>query len=88
MLKRLLLKYNFVIKRYLKIEEAYIKIKEEFFKKNLHIYAKNFNSDEWHKLHSMSKKLILDDPEVTPNIYCKSRSLPNRDTQNYSTDLR
>ena len=31
---------------------------------------------------------ILGDPEVTANIYCKSRNLPNADTQNYSTDLR
>ena len=31
---------------------------------------------------------ILGDPEVTANIYCKSRNLPNTDTQNYSTDLR
>ena len=31
---------------------------------------------------------ILGDPEVTSNIYCKSRNLPNTDTQNYSTDLR
>ena len=31
---------------------------------------------------------ILDDPEVTENIYCKSRNLPNMDTQNYSADLR
>ena len=31
---------------------------------------------------------ILGDPEVTANIYCKSRNLPNTDTQNYGTDLR
>ena len=31
---------------------------------------------------------ILGDPEVTVNIYCKSRNLLNTDTQNYSTDLR
>ena len=31
---------------------------------------------------------LLGDPEVTENIYCKSRNLPNTDTQNYSTDLR
>ena len=31
---------------------------------------------------------ILGDPEVTANIYCKSRNLPNTDTQNYTTDLR
>ena len=30
----------------------------------------------------------LGDPEVTANICCKSRNLPNTDTQNYSTDLR
>ena len=32
--------------------------------------------------------IILGDPEVTANIYCKSRNHPNTDTQNYSTDLR
>mgnify|MGYP006864283399 CR=1 FL=1 len=32
--------------------------------------------------------LLLGDPEVTANIYCKSRNLPNTDTQNYSTNLR
>ena len=26
---------------------------------------------------------ILGDPEVTANIYCKSRNLPNSDTQKY-----
>ena len=31
---------------------------------------------------------VLDDPEVTANIYYKSRNVPNTDTQNYSTDLR
>ena len=31
---------------------------------------------------------VLGDQEVTVNIYCKSRNLPNTDTQNYSTDLR
>ena len=31
---------------------------------------------------------LLGDPEVTANIYCKSRNLPNTDTQNYTTDLR
>ena len=31
---------------------------------------------------------LLGDPEVTANIYCKSRNLPKKDTQNYSTDLR
>ena len=34
------------------------------------------------------RRKILGDPEVTANIYCKSRNLPNMDTQNYSTDLR
>ena len=33
-------------------------------------------------------KMILGDPEATAYIYCKSRNLPNTDTQNYSTDLR
>ena len=28
--------------------------------------------------------IILGDPEGTANIYCKSRNLPNIDTQNYS----
>ena len=31
---------------------------------------------------------VLGDPEVTANINCNSRNLPNTDTQNYSTDLR
>ena len=35
-----------------------------------------------------SPQSILGDPEVTANIYCKSRNLPNTDTQNYSTDLQ
>ena len=33
-------------------------------------------------------KAVLGDPEVTANIFCKSRNLSNKDTQNYSTDLR
>ena len=36
----------------------------------------------------MSPAKLLGDPEVTANIYCKSRNLTNTDTQNYSTDLR
>ena len=35
-----------------------------------------------------SKEVLLGDPEVTANIYCKSRNLPNTDRQKYSTDLR
>ena len=31
---------------------------------------------------------ILGDLEITANIYCKSRNLPNTDRQIYSTDLR
>ena len=31
---------------------------------------------------------ILGDPEVTAYIYCKTRNLPNTNTQNYSTHLR
>ena len=31
---------------------------------------------------------VLGDPEVTVNIYCKSRNLPNTKTPNFSTDLR
>jgi len=31
---------------------------------------------------------LLGDPEATANIYCKTRNLPNKDTQNYSTELR
>ena len=30
---------------------------------------------------------ILGDQEVTANIYCKLRNLPNTDSQNYSTDM-
>ena len=33
-------------------------------------------------------KQVLGDPDVTANICCKSRNLPNTGTQNYSTDLR
>ena len=35
-----------------------------------------------------SKEVLLGDPEVTANIYCKSRNLPNTVTKKYSTDLR
>ena len=35
-----------------------------------------------------SLSFFMGDPEVTANIYCKSRNLPNTDTQNYSKDLR
>ena len=35
----------------------------------------------------LSIVILLGDPEVTANIYCKLRKLPNTDTQNYSTDL-
>ena len=47
---------------------------------------RNTNGDDmkWRR-YEMEK--ILGDPEVTANIYCKSRNLPNKDTQNYSTDL-
>ena len=31
---------------------------------------------------------LLGHPEVTANTYCKSRKLPNTDTQDCSTDLR
>ena len=31
---------------------------------------------------------ILGDPEVTANIYCKKRNLPNTDSQNDCVDLR
>ena len=33
-------------------------------------------------------RYVLGDPEITANIYYKSRNLHNTDTQNYSTDLR
>ena len=33
------------------------------------------------------KYSVLGDPEVTANIYCKSRNPPNTDTQKYSTDF-
>ena len=32
--------------------------------------------------------ILLGDPDVTTNIYCKSRNLPKTDTQNYGTDFR
>ena len=46
--------------------------------------------EEDHWMFGPGDKLLitLGDPEVTANIYCKSRNLPNTDTQNYSTDLR
>ena len=34
------------------------------------------------------RTMLLGDPEITENIYCKSRNLPNKDTQYCSTDLR
>ena len=40
------------------------------------------------KGHLHAPKKLLGDLEVTTNIYCESRNLPNTDTQNYSTDLR
>ena len=33
------------------------------------------------------KENILSDPEVIANIYCKSRNLPNTDTQTDSTHV-
>ena len=40
-------------------------------------------------VHQLQKYIyILGDPEVTANMYRKSRNLPNTDTQNYSTDLQ
>ena len=42
--------------------------------------------EKWGK--NLSAITLLGDPKVTANIYCKSRNLPNTDTQNYSTDLR
>ena len=38
--------------------------------------------------NSPSLNNILGDPEVTANIYCKSRNLPDTDTQNDRTDMR
>ena len=38
--------------------------------------------------HNIDNLDILGDPEVTANIYCKSRNLPNTDTPICSTDLR
>ena len=35
-----------------------------------------------------SSSVLLGDPEVTANKCCKSRNLPNTDTQNYTTDFR
>ena len=35
-----------------------------------------------------SIKVVLGDPELTANVYYKSRNLPNTGKQNYSTDLR
>ena len=40
------------------------------------------------RVFSTINHVILGDPEVTTNIYCKLRNLPNTDTQKYSTYLR
>ena len=44
--------------------------------------VEKFTSDE------DTSKNLLGDPEVTENTYCKSRNIPNTDTQDNSTDLR
>ena len=44
-----------------------------------------FSIEAWRVLETaipLDKVRILGDPEVTANIYCKSRNLPNTDTQN------
>ena len=45
-------------------------------------------TQERKKIFMADPMIVLGDPEVTANLYCQSRNLPNTDTQNYSTDLR
>ena len=64
------------------------------FLSNLHIHSQLLSSTHTHTHTSevtvtfLDTTLILGDPEITANIYCKSRNLPNTDTRSYSTDLR
>ena len=44
--------------------------------------------DDNQTTNKQTQRYLLGDPKVTANIYCKSRNLPNTDTQNYSADLR
>ena len=48
---------------------------------------KNEENEREIKRKREGSKCVLGDPEVTAYIHCKSRNLPNTDTQNYSTDL-
>ena len=52
-------------------------------KLNFHLYIITVNPEYFVKRIS-----ILGDPEVTANMYCKLRNLPNTDTENDSTDMR
>ena len=46
------------------------------------------SKDETLKKYLKYQNDLLGYTEVTANIYCKLRNLPNKDTQNCSTDLR
>ena len=64
----------------------YIKVQSLFY---TNWYFCDENILFWNPFHTHLVILeVLGDPEVTENIYCKSRNLPNTDTQNYSTDWR
>ena len=47
-----------------------------------------YDQEAIHAFKRILENIILGDPEVTANVYCKSRNLLNTDTPNYSTDLR
>ena len=49
-----------------------------------------YKEKDWSHFYKDDRQtgVLLGDPEVTANIHCKSRNLPNTDTQNCSTDLR
>ena len=58
--------------------------------RRVQLVAREINYSEFVAGDRLTKIALnrLGDSEVTANIYCKSRNLPNTDTQNYSTDLR
>ena len=61
---------------------------DQLLEPGMRIRANFIRSSREEKTGSVYSIDLLGDPEVTANIYCKSRNLPNTDTQNYSTDLR
>ena len=62
------------------------------FIKKTYFFQSSFGVIDVNKCHKEINSLVYDhllgDPELTANIYCKSRNLPNKGTQNISTDLR